>query len=90
MLSKIYLCSRYHQLRVAKKDVPHNAFGMGYGAYKLIVMPFGLTNAPAIFVDLMNVILREFLAKFVVVFVNDILIYLRKEVEHDEHLRIIL
>ena len=71
-------------------DVKKNAFRSRYDHYELLVMPFGVTNAPAIFMDYMNRILRPFLDKFVVVFIDDILIYSRTREEHAEHLRIVL
>ena len=86
VLSKIDLRSGYDQLRVADKNVPKTIFMMSYGHYEFTVMPFGLTNALAIFMDLMNKIFHEFLDKFVVVFIDDMLIYSRNEVDHDEYL----
>lgn len=90
MFSKIYLRLEYHQLRVGDKDIPKAAFSTPYGHYEFTVMLFGLANASAIFMDLMNRIFHEFLDKFVLLFIDDILIYSKSEEEHDEHLSIIL
>ncbi|KAL4018125.1 hypothetical protein IC575_021715 [Cucumis melo] len=77
-------------VRIKDGDVPKTAFRSRYGHYEFIVMSFGLTNAPAVFMDLMNRVFREFLDTFVIMFIDDILIYSKTEVEHEEHLRIVL
>ncbi|GMI66048.1 hypothetical protein HRI_000274100 [Hibiscus trionum] len=90
VFSKIDLRSGYYQLKVKDVDVPKTAFRTRYGHYEFLVMPFGLTNAPAAFMDMMNRVFHEYLDKFVVVFIDDILVYSRTEAEHEEHLRVVL
>ncbi|GKE96906.1 putative reverse transcriptase domain-containing protein [Tanacetum coccineum] len=87
--SKIDLRSGYHQLKVREEDIPKTAFRTRYGYYEFQVMPLGLTNALAVFIDLMNRVCNPYLDKFVIVFNDDILIYLMNEKEHEEHLKLI-
>ncbi|GJY71522.1 putative reverse transcriptase domain-containing protein [Tanacetum coccineum] len=88
--SKIDLWSGYHQLRVHEDDIPKTSFRTRYGHFKFTVMPFGLTNAPTIFMDLMNRVCMPYLDKFVIVFIDDILIFSKTREEHEVHLGLVL
>ena len=87
---KIDLRTGYHQLKVRETDIPKAAFRTRYGHFEFTVMPFGLTNALAAFMNLMYRVFQPYLDQFVVVFVDDILIYSQSEREHEYHLRIVL
>jgi hypothetical protein len=90
VFSKIDLRSGYHQLKIRESDIPKTAFHTRYGLYEYTVMSFGLTNAPAYFMYLMNKVFMEYLDKFLVVFIGDILIFSETEEEHESHLRLVL
>jgi hypothetical protein len=86
VFSKIDLRSGYHQIKIRAEDIPKTAFTMKYGLYEYLVMSFGLTNALAHFIYLMNSVFMSELDKFVVVFIDDILVYSKTMQEHEEHL----
>nr|GFA83445.1 putative reverse transcriptase domain-containing protein [Tanacetum cinerariifolium] len=90
VLSKIDLRSGYHQLRVREEDIPRTAFRTRYEHFEFMVMPFGLTNAPVVFMELKNRVCWPYLGKFVIVFIDDILIYSKSKEEHEVHLKLIL
>jgi hypothetical protein len=90
VFSKVDLRSGYHQIKIREEDIPKTAFSTRYGLYKYLVMSFGLTNAPAHFMYLVNSIFMEELDKFVVVFIDDILVFSKSKREHEEHLYIVL
>ncbi|WVZ76150.1 hypothetical protein U9M48_024148 [Paspalum notatum var. saurae] len=90
VFSKIDLRSDYYQIKIREEDIPKTTFSTRYGLYEYLVMSFGLTNAPAFFTYMMNSVFMNELDKFVVVFIDDILVYLKSEKEHEEHLRIVL
>jgi hypothetical protein len=87
---KVDLRSGYHQIKIRPKDVPKAAFSTRYGLYEYLVMLFGLTNAPAHLMYLMDAVFMSKLDKFVVIFIDDILVYSKDEEEYEQHLRVIL
>ena len=90
VFSKIDLRLSYHQIKISPEDIPKIAFSTRYGLYEYLVMSFGLTNAPAYFMYLMNLVFMPKLNKFIIVFINDIMVYSENEKDHAEHLRIVL
>ena len=90
VFSKIDLRSGYHQLKIWSTDIPKTTFTTRYGFYEYTVMSFGLTNAPAYFMYSINKVFMEYLDKFIVVFIDDILVFSKNEDEHAKHLRLVL
>jgi hypothetical protein len=90
VFSKIDLRSGYHQIKIRPQDIPKTAFSTRYGLYEYLVMSFGLTNARAYFMYLLNLVFMPELDKFMIVFIDDILVYSENEQDHAEHLRIVL
>jgi hypothetical protein len=90
MFSEIDLCFGYHQIRIRDEDIPKTTYSTRYRLYEYLVMSFGLTNSPAHFMYLMNSVFMPELDKFVMVFIDDILVYSKSTDEHEEHLRVML
>jgi hypothetical protein len=90
IFSKIDLRSGYHQERIKDEDISKTTFTTRYGHYEFRLVPFGLSNAPVVFMCLMNCVFRDYLDKFVIVFLDDILVYSKSEEEHEKHLRMVL
>ena len=87
---KIDMRSEYHQLKIKPLDVPKTVFWTRYGHYEFLVMPFSLMNEPAAFIDLMNIVFSNYLDKFVIVFIDDILVYSKSHEDHEQHLGLVL
>ena len=90
MFSKIDLRSGYHQLRIKEEDIPKTAFRTRYGHYEFLVRSFGLTNALTAFMALMNRVFKDYMDKFVILFIDEILVYSHSKTEHKQHLRLVL
>jgi hypothetical protein len=90
VISKIDLWSGYHQMKIRPFDIPKTTFSTRYGLYEFTFMSFGLTNAPAYFMNMMNKVFMEYLDRFVVLFIDDILIYSKNDSDHEEHLWMVL
>ena len=90
IFSKIDLKSRYHQIRIKDEEISKTAFRTRYGHYEFTVVSFGLSNAPVVFMCLMNGVFMDYLDKFVIVFLDDILVYSKSEEEHEQHMRMVL
>ena len=88
--SKIDLQSGYHELKIKRDDVLKTAFRIRYGHYEFLALPFGLTNTPTAFMRMMNSMFKPYLDRFMIIFIDDILIYSKSQIEHEQHLRIIL
>jgi hypothetical protein len=90
IFSKIDFRSRYHKVRIKDEDISKNFFKTRFGHYEFIVVPFGFSNSPVVFMCLMNGVFQEYLDKFVIVFLDEILVYSKTKEEHEHHLRMVL
>jgi hypothetical protein len=90
IFSKIDVRSRYHQVRIKDEDINKTTFRTRYGHYEFTVVPFGLSNAPTVFMCMMNGVFKDYLDKFVIVFLDEILVYSKSEEEHEQHMRMVL